>query len=88
MDPYTVRLKDTTNPERDADFDVALEVGRAHQAQVLRGLADAYIAYVAEHGRVPSFPVRIVSADEDPKLHEQSPLYRTRKTGGPSLPQK
>lgn len=78
MDPYQVKLNTVENPDRSQEFDDALEMGKAQGAPVLRGLVDAYIAFVREHGKLPSFPVRLTSADEDPKLREQSPLYKAR----------
>jgi hypothetical protein len=59
-DPKQVRLNDGDDPDRSSKFQLALRRTEANGNAVLRRLVDAYLAYVAEHGHGPAFPVKIV----------------------------
>jgi len=59
-DPKQVRLNDGLHPNRAEKFHHAIGRTAANGNEVLRRLVDAYVAYVAEHGHGPAFPVKIV----------------------------
>ena len=65
--PTSIALDDPANPERTKQFDKALEKGGVSPRNAIRELVDAYIRWVAEHDRVPTFPLSLVSADEKKK---------------------
>jgi hypothetical protein len=64
--PTSIKLDDDTDPQRTEHFDDALAVGKASARDVLRGLVDAYNAYVTEHGHTPPFPVVILPLKRKP----------------------
>lgn len=65
--PTSIALDDPSGPERTKKFDEALEKGGVSPRNAIRELVDAYTRWVEAHGRVPTFPLTIVSADEKKK---------------------
>lgn len=61
--PTSIALDDESNPNRTKDFAAALDKGGVAPRAAIRELIDAYTRFVAEHGRVPTFPMSIISAD-------------------------
>lgn len=62
-DVLSVRLNDSSNPQRLESFLRALKVGGATKSNVVRHLVDAYSQFVIANGRLPNLPCRIVEID-------------------------
>lgn len=58
-DVISVRLNDSSDPQRHEKFEDAIARGGATATNVMRAMADAYIDFVREHKRLPSFPLKI-----------------------------
>ena len=66
-DPKQVRLNDETDPDRAQKFQDAMTRIAGSGNAVFRGLVDALLRYVDEHGHGPTFPVDIIPRSPSPK---------------------
>ena len=78
----SLRLSNADRPTRDKDFTQACEQTASNQASVIRGLVDAWLAYIKRHGHAPSFPVEVImpASNELLRAAEDPPVYKTQKS--------
>jgi hypothetical protein len=63
----SIRLSDADDPDRQDKFMRALKKHAVNGNQTIRLLINAWLLHVREHGRPPTFPVRLVEIDPPKK---------------------
>jgi hypothetical protein len=63
-EPLAVRLNTAEMPKRNEMFDAEIKRWRLSQSAVVHGLIDAFLAFIEEHERPPTFPIKIVPIEQ------------------------